>query len=117
MVDGKAEGGAYTDAVQGMKESYNKGVTDEFIMPFVCTASAASRWEIRDDDVCINFNFRADRARDHARAGATAALNEQGRPRSAGRGRSRRTIPAQRVPKNLHYVCMTQYDKNFSCRW
>ena len=23
------------------------------------------------------------------------------------------TIPRDRVPKNLHYVCMTRYDKNF----
>ena len=37
MVYGKAEGGTYADAVQGMKESYNKDVTDEFVMPFVCT--------------------------------------------------------------------------------
>ena len=37
MVEGKAEGGTYVDAVQGMKESYNKGVTDEFVVPFVCT--------------------------------------------------------------------------------
>ena len=37
MVFGKGEGGTQTDAVQGMKESYNKDVTDEFVMPFVCT--------------------------------------------------------------------------------
>ncbi len=37
MVEGKAEGGTYADAVKGMKESYNKGVTDEFVVPFVCT--------------------------------------------------------------------------------
>src|ERR1700678_1310907 len=35
MVDGKAEGGTYADAVQGMKNSYNKDVTDEFVVPFV----------------------------------------------------------------------------------
>src|SRR5260370_5732583 len=37
MVEGKAEGGTYVDAVQGTKESYNTGVTDEFVGPFVCT--------------------------------------------------------------------------------
>src|SRR6202167_5384484 len=37
MVDGDAEGGRYTDAVQGVKDSYNRGVTDEFIIPFVLT--------------------------------------------------------------------------------
>src|SRR3954463_9571924 len=35
MVFGEAEGGKYTDPIQGVKESYNKGVTDEFIVPFV----------------------------------------------------------------------------------
>ena len=37
MVEAKAEGGIYSDAVHGMKESYNKDVTDEFVVPFVCT--------------------------------------------------------------------------------
>src|ERR1700722_17587015 len=36
MVEAKAEGGTEADAVQGMKESYNKDVTDEFVVPFVC---------------------------------------------------------------------------------
>src|SRR5205814_5174543 len=36
MVHGNGEAGKYADAVQGVKDSYNKGVTDEFIMPFVC---------------------------------------------------------------------------------
>src|SRR3977135_906530 len=37
MVHGEADGGTYVDAVQGMKESYNRDVTDEFVVPFVCT--------------------------------------------------------------------------------
>src|SRR3954463_43717 len=37
MVHGKAEGGTFTDPVAGMKRSYNAGVTDEFVIPFVCT--------------------------------------------------------------------------------
>ena len=43
MVDGKAEGGTYSDPVQGMKESYNKDVTDEFVVPFVCTDRSGER--------------------------------------------------------------------------
>src|SRR5246500_4750934 len=43
MVFGEAEGGKYTDPVQGMKDSYNKNVTDEFIVPFVCTEKNAGR--------------------------------------------------------------------------
>src|SRR5215470_11308767 len=60
MVFGDAEGGRYADAVQGVKESYNKGVTDEFIVPFVCTdATGQALTTIRDEDSCICFNFRA----------------------------------------------------------
>src|ERR1700735_5222873 len=39
MVDGIAEGGRFTDPVQGVKESYNREVTDEFIIPFVLVDS------------------------------------------------------------------------------
>src|SRR5579862_6876347 len=35
MVRGDGEAGRYVDAVQGMKDSYNKNVTDEFVVPFV----------------------------------------------------------------------------------
>ncbi len=35
MTYGDGEGGKYVDPVQGVKDSYNKNVTDEFIVPFV----------------------------------------------------------------------------------
>src|SRR6266853_1678297 len=52
MVYGEAK---YADAVQGMKDSYNKGVTDEFIIPFICTdknagEGARATSTIHDDD-------------------------------------------------------------------
>src|SRR5207302_345465 len=37
MVEGRGEGGSYADPVQGIKNSYNQGVTDEFVVPFVVT--------------------------------------------------------------------------------
>src|SRR2546423_549561 len=37
MVEGRGEGGSYADPVEGIKDSYNKGVTDEFTLPFVVT--------------------------------------------------------------------------------
>ena len=43
MVSGKAEGGAYPDPVARIKESYNNGVTDEFVIPFVVVDGAGSR--------------------------------------------------------------------------
>src|SRR5690348_1128477 len=64
MVKGKGEGGTYIDPVRGMKESYNRDVTDEFVVPFVCVNNRGEPLAtIRDGDSCINFNFRADRAR------------------------------------------------------
>jgi 2,3-bisphosphoglycerate-independent phosphoglycerate mutase len=110
-----AEGGKQTDPVQGMKESYNKGVTDEFVMPFVCTdAHGRSLATIRDEDSCICFNFRADRVRQITRAlTRNSGLNEKGGSDLPGADDLDAALPRDRVPQNLHYVCMTQYDKNF----
>jgi 2,3-bisphosphoglycerate-independent phosphoglycerate mutase len=115
MVFAEAEGGRTTDPVQGMKDSYNRGVTDEFVVPFVCTdESGQPLATIRDDDACICFNFRADRVRQITRALArNSGLNDQGGHNLPGAADLDATIPRDRVPKNLNYVCMTQYDKNF----
>ena len=116
MVFADAEGGKQADPVQGVKDSYNRGVTDEFVVPFVCTdKSGQPLATIRDDDACICFNFRADRVRQITRALArNSGLNAKRGSDLAGAADLDATIPRERVPKNLHYVCMTQYDKNFS---
>ncbi|HXY47941.1 MAG TPA: 2,3-bisphosphoglycerate-independent phosphoglycerate mutase [Terriglobales bacterium] len=116
MVFGDGEGGKYVDPVQGMKDSYNKGVTDEFVVPFVGVDNkGASLATIRDEDACICFNFRADRVRQITRALArSSGLNPQEGRDLPGAEDLDRIIPRDRVPKNLHYVCMTRYDKNFS---
>ena len=58
-------------------ESYEQGVTDEFIEPVtIVDEQNEPVGLIRDEDACIFFNFRADRAREmtlaltdrHARA-------------------------------------------------
>jgi 2,3-bisphosphoglycerate-independent phosphoglycerate mutase len=116
MVLGDAEGDKCADPVQGMKDSYNKGVTDEFVVPFVCTDKGGQPpATIRDDDACICFNFRADRVRQITRALArNSGLNAKGGSDLPGAADLDATIARDRVPKNLHYVCMTQYDKNYS---
>lgn len=113
MVNGKAEGGAHADAIAHIKESYNNGVTDEFLIPFVIAGADGKPFgQIRDEDVCINFNFRADRARQITRV----LTRESGLNRNGGRDLDAwealdTEIPRTEIPKNLHYVCMTQYDK------
>jgi 2,3-bisphosphoglycerate-independent phosphoglycerate mutase len=116
MAFGEGEGGTYADPVQGMKDSYNKGVTDEFVVPFVCTDNRGEPLAtVRDHDSCICFNFRADRVRQITRAVArNSGLNDKGGSDLPGAADLDATIPRNRVPKNLHYVCMTRYDKNFS---
>jgi 2,3-bisphosphoglycerate-independent phosphoglycerate mutase len=118
MVSADAEGGKCADPVQGMKDSYNRGVTDEFVVPFVCTdkdKAGQPLARIRDDDACICFNFRADRVRQITRALArNSGLNAKGGSDLPGAADLDATIPRERVPGNLHYVCLTQYDKNFS---
>ncbi len=113
MVHGKAEGGAHADAVARIKENYNNGVTDEFLIPFVVVDGAGKPvGVIRDEDVCINFNFRADRARQITRV----LTRESGLNKNGGRDLDAwealdQEIPRTEIPKGLHYLCMTQYDK------
>ena len=115
MVNGKAEGGTYIDSVRGVKESYNRGVTDEFVVPFVCVDNRGEPLAaIRDDDSCINFNFRADRARQITRVLArNSGITKQNGLDLPDAETLEKVIPAGETPKNLTYVCMTRYDKQF----
>ena len=119
LVTGHPEGGAYADPVERIKELYNNGITDEFIPPFTCTNPEGNPVGlIRDEDVVINFNYRADRARQITRvltraSGLTAdPIGSQGHhlPNAAELDAE---IPLSTIPTNLHYVCMTQYDKTY----
>jgi 2,3-bisphosphoglycerate-independent phosphoglycerate mutase len=116
LVTGHPEGGTYADAIVRMKELYNSGVTDEFVPPFtVIDAEGHAVGPIRDHDVVINFNYRADRARQITRvlarnSGLTANAGAD-LPKAAELDLE---IPKGLVPSNLHYVCMTRYDKNFT---
>ena len=103
MVHGDAEA-KFSDPIAAMRASYEKGVTDEFVVPTVITTEAAPgkpavpRATIRDSDAAIFFNFRADRARQ-----ITRALLEPGFQGFADPER----------PANLTFVAMTQYEKSW----
>jgi 2,3-bisphosphoglycerate-independent phosphoglycerate mutase len=110
MVTGQAEGGTYADASARIRELYSNDVTDEFIPPFTVGPSGL----IKDEDVVINFNYRADRVRQITRVlTRTSGLNQaMGRdlPKAAELDEA---IPPQTLPARIHYVCMTQYDKAY----
>ncbi|OAG28701.1 2,3-bisphosphoglycerate-independent phosphoglycerate mutase [Thermodesulfatator autotrophicus] len=92
------EGLKASDALEAVKEAYNRGETDEFITPTVIIKDNKPLALIDDGDVVIFFNFRADRARELTRALTDPKFNEFDR---------------QKWPKLAYYVCMTLYDETF----
>ena len=74
-----------------MQNSYDKEVTDEFVIPTVCEGAEP----ISEGDSVIFYNFRPDRARE-----ITRTLVD---PDFTGFERKKGFFP-------LTYVCMTQYD-------
>ncbi len=115
MVTGTPEGGQYADPAARIRELYSNNITDEFTPPFtVVDHEGKPVGLIRDEDVVINFNYRADRVRQITRVlTRTSGLNQSmGRdlPRAAELDAE---IPPQSLPGKLHYVCMTQYDKAY----
>jgi 2,3-bisphosphoglycerate-independent phosphoglycerate mutase len=115
LVTGRPEGGQYADAAGRIRELYSNGITDEFVPPFtVVNGEGAPFGLIRDEDVVINFNYRADRARQITRVlTRTSGLNQSmGRDLPAA-AELDEAIPPQTLPARIHYVCMTQYDKAY----
>ena len=88
------EGKQATDMVEAMQESYDEGVTDEFIKPINNTAVDGT---IKEGDVIIFFNYRNDRAKELTIVLTQQDMEEQGM----------KTIPG------LQYYCMTPYDASF----
>jgi 2,3-bisphosphoglycerate-independent phosphoglycerate mutase len=83
--------------VKALQESYDEGVTDEFVKPIVIVdGDNKPLGTIREGDVVIFFNFRNDRARE-----LTIALTQRNIPEY-----NMHTIP-------LHYCTMTPYDVTF----
>jgi 2,3-bisphosphoglycerate-independent phosphoglycerate mutase len=84
----RGDGQKYTDPIEAIKKSYEKGVTDEFIEPVTIVDDRSEPVGlIREEDSCIFFNYRADRGRQ-----MTKVLAES--------------------PLKLRVATMTQYDKS-----
>lgn len=77
--------------VCAVKNSYDKGVTDEFVVPVVVDGGA----QVKPNDSVIFFNFRPDRAREITRTFVD--------PDFKGFERKNGFFP-------VNFVCMTQYD-------
>ena len=93
----KAKGRKRTNMVDSVKESYNEGVTDEFIKPIIKVDNNGNPiGQINEGDVVICFNFRTDRLRE-----LSIALTQKDMP-----DYGMKTM-------NLEYYTMTRYDDNF----
>lgn len=88
------QGRRSTDLEAAMQQSYDEGVTDEFVKPIVNTAVDG---RIKEGDVVIFFNFRNDRAKQLTTVLTQADMPEHG----------------MKTIANLRYYCMTPYDSTF----
>lgn len=95
IVNGK--GNPAADIIKAMQESYDAGVTDEFMKPIVVVDNTGKPiGTIKEGDVIVFFNFRNDRAKE-----LTIALTQKDMPECG-----MKTIP-------LYYCTMTPYDATF----
>ncbi|WP_210489741.1 2,3-bisphosphoglycerate-independent phosphoglycerate mutase [Rufibacter aurantiacus] len=92
-----AQGRGSVNWREAVQESYDNGVTDEFIQPIVClNENGEPTAKIQEGDVVICFNFRTDRGRE-----ITQALTQ-------------REFPEQDMtPLKLRYYTLTNYDDTF----
>jgi 2,3-bisphosphoglycerate-independent phosphoglycerate mutase len=92
----RGEGERAATFQEGIRRSYDRGVTDEFVVPIVLEDETGRPVAtVRSGDVVIFFNFRADRARQLTRAFVDREFAGFDRGLDA---------PA------VHFVCLTEYD-------
>ena len=93
----KGYGNPATDLLNAIQESYDKGITDEFIKPIVNIDDEGEPiGVISEGDVVIFFNFRNDRARE-----MTMVLSQK----------DMLGFDMKRIP--LYYCTLTPYDDTF----
>lgn len=85
--------GNASDPQKIIRDSYKKGVTDEFIKPHLVDKKGA----IKDGDSVIFFNLRSDRPRQLSEALVNPRFKD---------------FKRNKIPKDLFFVTMTEYEKN-----
>jgi 2,3-bisphosphoglycerate-independent phosphoglycerate mutase len=96
----RAQGERANSALDAIQQSYNKGVTDEFIVPTVIMDNNGPVAVVKAGDALIHYNFRPDRARQLTKAFVMKELPPQ------AEGKFDR---GPRIP-DLVYVMMTEYE-------
>ncbi|MBQ3786050.1 MAG: 2,3-bisphosphoglycerate-independent phosphoglycerate mutase [Lachnospiraceae bacterium] len=90
----KGEGRKADSAVGGIKQSYEEGVNDEFVVPFAVEKDGKCVATIQDKDSIIFFNFRPDRAREITHCFCDDEFDKFERGKRP----------------DVTYVCFTEYD-------
>jgi len=96
----KGEGERASSAIEAIQQSYEKNVTDEFILPTVIVEDSHPVAVVKAGDALIHYNFRPDRARQLTKAFVMKELP----PEAKGK--------FDRGPRieDLKYVMMTEYE-------
>ncbi len=93
------KGEQYSNPLEGIQHSYDQGITDEFIKPFIVNPKG----QIKANDVIIFANFRPDRAIRIATAFSNptevSAYYSEGKP----------LLDISLIPSNIHFVSMMHY--------
>ncbi len=100
----KGEGVQAGSAIAAIQQSYEKNVTDEFIMPTVVMEDGQPVAVVKAGDALIHYNFRPDRARQLTKAFVMQDLP----PQAEGE--------FNRGPRlgDLVYVMMTEYEEGLN---
>lgn len=85
-----------TNLTNALQQSYEAGVTDEFIKPIINAELNSKEASIKNGDAVICFNFRTDRCRE-----ITEVLSQKD------------FAEHQMQALQLHYTTMTEYDATF----
>ncbi len=93
MVSG--EGKTASSPKEAVEAAYDRGENDEFVLPTVIVSDDKPKTYLGDGDSFIFFNFRSDRARQITRAIVDERFKDFKREKRA----------------KVHFVCMTEYDK------
>ena len=83
--------------IEAIKDAYSKNETDEFVEPRILTKDGKPIAKISDNDAVIFYNFRPDRTRQLSAAFIKENFN---------------FFPHENF-KNLYFVTMTEYDREF----
>lgn len=93
------EGPGYQDPYEVIKDSYDNGIYDEFVIPSVITDESGNPvGKVEDEDSIIFYNFRPDRAIQISRTFANEDFHDFDR--------------GSHVPQNLDFVMLTNFSES-----